>query len=311
MQTLKLAWLGTRTAEYGSTVAFFRDVLGLTVIHEETDFGVLGLRDGATVEVFGPRTEHNRHITSPVAGFLVDDIEAAAAELEAGGAEIVLPLQRAGERGWLHFRAPDGHLYELTRAPEQLPHGSLIECDDSVLVVVDSQPGFVAAEPQGAATIERIVWMAGMARLLGIPAVVVEEGPEREGPTEPRILAALAEGTPVIPKPTFGLAGCPEAVAAIGATGRRTAVLVGFETDVCVMQSAVGLKELGYRSVVLADAAYTTSVSDHERGLARIGEAGIERNHCKGLVFEWLRYVDEGIEVFTAAKALGTHPWRL
>jgi nicotinamidase-related amidase/catechol 2,3-dioxygenase-like lactoylglutathione lyase family enzyme len=311
MQTLKLAWLGTRTAAYGETLAFFRDVLGLTVVHEETDFGVLGLRDGATVEVFGPRTEHNRHLTSPVAGFLVDDIEAAAAELAAAGAEIVLPLQRAGERGWLHFRAPDGHLYELTRAPEQLPRGGLVDRADSLLVVVDAQPGFVAAEPAAAAAVERIAWMAGMARLLGIPAVAVEEGPDREGPTEPRILAALPEGTPVIAKPTFGLAGCTEAVAAIEATGRRTAVLVGFETDVCMMQSAVGLQELGYRAVVLADAAYTSSAREHERGLARMGEAGVERNHCKGLVFEWLRHVDEAIEVFTAAEALGTPPWRL
>jgi nicotinamidase-related amidase/catechol 2,3-dioxygenase-like lactoylglutathione lyase family enzyme len=311
MQTLKLAWLGTRTAAYGPTVAFFRDVLGLTVVVEKTDFAVLGLRDGATVEVFGPRSEHNPHLTSPVAGFLVDDIERAAEELIAAGAEIVLPLQVAGDRGWLHFRAPDGHLYELTRAPEQLPRGQLVARDDSVLVVVDSQPGFVAAGPEAAATVERIVWMAGMARLLEIPAVVVEEAPEREGQTEPRILAALPEGTPVIPKPTFGLAGCPEAVAAVEATGRRTAVLVGFETDVCVMQSAVGLLELGYRAVVLADAAYTTSAREHERGLARMGGAGVERNHCKGLVFEWLRYVDEAIRVFGAAKELGTSPWRL
>jgi nicotinamidase-related amidase len=187
----------------------------------------------------------------------------------------------------------------------------LIERDDSVLVVVDAQPGFVSAEPEAAATVERIVWIAGMARLLGIPAVVTEEGPEREGPTEPRILAALPDGAPVVTKPTFGLAACPEAVAAIEVTGRRTAVLVGFETDVCVMQSAVGLAELGYRSVVLVDAVYTTGARQHERGLMRMADAGIERNHCKGIVFEWLRVVDEAIETFETAGSLGTPPWRI
>ena len=77
------------------------------------------------------------------------------------------------------------------------------------------------------------------------------------------------------------------------------------------MQSAVGLAGLGYRSVVLADAAYTTSARDHERGLTRMADAGIERNHCKGIVFEWLRVVDEAIEMFEAARALGTPPWRI
>jgi nicotinamidase-related amidase len=195
---------------------------------------------------------------------------------------------------------------------------SLIERDDSVLVVIDTQPGFFAYDEmseqdaaEGARTVERIVWLAGMARLLGIPAVVTEEAPEREGPTDPRILAALPEGTSVVIKPTFGLAGCPEAAAAIAATGRRTAVLVGFETDVCVMQSAVGLAGLGYRAVVAVDATYTTGAAQYDRGLLRIGEAGVERNHCKGLVFEWLRVVDEAIEMFDAARALGPPPWRI
>jgi nicotinamidase-related amidase len=34
-------------------------------------------------------------------------------------------------------------------------------------------------------------------------------------------------------------------------------VPAGFETDVCVMQSAVGLSRLGYRAVMLEHAAYT------------------------------------------------------
>jgi hypothetical protein len=77
-----------------------------------------------------------------------------------------------------------------------------------------------------------------------------------------------------------------EAVEAIRASGRGTVVLVGFETDVCVAQ-------------------------EHERGLARMTGAGVERNHCKGLTFEWLHTVDRALEDFPQAAALGTPPWRL
>ena len=59
-------------------------------------------------------------------------------------------------------------------------------------------------------------------------------------------------------------------------------MLAGFETDVCVAQSAVGLVELGFRAVVLEDATYTNSAREHERGLARMAGTGVERNHCKG-----------------------------
>ena len=74
---------------------------------------VLDVPDGATVEVFGPASEYNRHLTHPVAGFLVDDLDNAVDELRAAGVEIVLPVQRGGTRSWMHFRAPDGFVYEL------------------------------------------------------------------------------------------------------------------------------------------------------------------------------------------------------
>jgi catechol 2,3-dioxygenase-like lactoylglutathione lyase family enzyme len=113
MRVLGVTWVGTRTADYPATVAFFRDVLGLGVQSSEAGMTVLDVPGAATVEVFGPDSAYNRHLTHPVAGFLVDSIDEALAELEAAGTEIVLPLQRGGTRSWLHVRAPDGFVYEL------------------------------------------------------------------------------------------------------------------------------------------------------------------------------------------------------
>ena len=119
MKVLGLVWVGTRTTAFAETTAFFRDVMGLAVHSTETDFEVLDVPDGSTVEVFGPSSSWNRHLTHPVAGFLVDDLEGAERELRAAGAEIVLERQGGDDRGWLHFRAPDGFVYELAedRAP--------------------------------------------------------------------------------------------------------------------------------------------------------------------------------------------------
>ena len=113
MKVLSLAWVGTRTDAYAETLAFFEDVLGLGVHSSETDFAVLEVPDGATVEIFGPATRYNQHLTHPVAGFVVADLGDAVAELEAAGIEIVLPRQGGGARSWVHFRAPDGFVYEL------------------------------------------------------------------------------------------------------------------------------------------------------------------------------------------------------
>ena len=48
-----------------------------------------------------------------MAGFLVESLEIAVAELQAAGVEVVLPVQDGGTRSWMHFRAPDGFVYEL------------------------------------------------------------------------------------------------------------------------------------------------------------------------------------------------------
>ncbi len=155
--------------------------------------------------------------------------------------------------------------------------------EDCVLVVVDAQPGFVEGEP-----VERAVWLAALARELQVPVVVTEEEPESNGPTDPRL---LKPDTPVFTKPTFGLAGTPEILAAVRETGRRTAVLVGAETDVCVYQSAVGLLDDGFRVIAVED-AISSSGEMYERGLSRLRDAGVVLTHCKALAYEWVRTVE-------------------
>ena len=114
----------------------------------------------------------------------------------------------------------------------------LIAVEDSLLVVVDLQPRFwgdrldaddLRRAEEAAA---RGAWLAGAASALGVPAVLTEEEPERNGPTDAAVLAALQPRAPVFTKPVFGLADCPDIMETIGATGRHTAVLAGYETDV-------------------------------------------------------------------------------
>jgi nicotinamidase-related amidase len=149
---------------------------------------------------------------------------------------------------------------------------------DCVLVVIDVQPRFVCSR----AALERAQWLVSLARALDVPVIATEEEPERHG---------ASTITPALLKPTFGLAGTPAILSAIRATDRPTAVLVGFETDVCVYQSAVGLLDEGLRVLVVEDA--TSSPGEfHARGLARLRDAGVTLTHCKALAYEWVRTVE-------------------
>ena len=68
-------------------------------------------------------------------------------------------------------------------------------------------------------------------------------------------------------------------------------MIVGLETDVCVMQSALGLQQRGFRVVVLSDATASPGPC-HEAGIARIRDSGVVISTVKGTFYEWVRSLD-------------------
>jgi nicotinamidase-related amidase len=182
----------------------------------------------------------------------------------------------------------------------------LLDVEDSVLCVIDVQPGFVdkLEERAGVALVQRVVWIAALARVLSVPILVTEEEANRNGATLSDVVAQVGPDLPRHTKPVFGLADVPEILADVERTGRHTAVLVGCETDVCVAHSALGLLDRGYRAAAVADAVAAPD-DGHERGLARMRDAGVLLVGTKGLFYEWVRTVDRAWTVSEALAGVG------
>ncbi|MFO0202017.1 MAG: isochorismatase family protein [Alphaproteobacteria bacterium] len=83
-------------------------------------------------------------------------------------------------------------------------------------------------------------------------------------------------------KKSFGAMGQDNIRHHVLAQDRRTALIIGLETDVCVLQTAVGLRESGFRSVAVQDAVGAPK-PDHLYGLERMAARGIEKAHVKGV----------------------------
>ena len=117
MKVLNVRWVGIRTDRYDEMVGFLRDVLGLRVNFEEPTTIELETTEGDEIQVMAPGDPYyeffGEHATGPVPLFEVDDVHAARLELEAAGVEIVGELGWDSNWEWIHFRAPDGNLYEL------------------------------------------------------------------------------------------------------------------------------------------------------------------------------------------------------
>jgi len=172
-------------------------------------------------------------------------------------------------------------------------HHRLIDVDDSALIVIDVQSRFLAKLPpdQSGALCQRVCWLIGVARWLGVPLVVTAEDIPKLGSVDSQVAQALPERTPIYNKLIFGLAGDRAILAALEQTGRRTAILAGLETDVCVAQSALGLLERGYRVGVVADATGSPGTA-HAFGIERMRDAGAIITSVKGLFYEWVCSVE-------------------
>jgi catechol 2,3-dioxygenase-like lactoylglutathione lyase family enzyme len=105
-----LVFVGTRTDARPEMAGFVRNVLGLVPDDiSGVDADMFVLADGSSFAVAaadGLRGERT-------VGFLVEDLDVAVAELRAAHVEIDDQIAANERFRYVHFRAPDGQLYEL------------------------------------------------------------------------------------------------------------------------------------------------------------------------------------------------------
>jgi catechol 2,3-dioxygenase-like lactoylglutathione lyase family enzyme len=110
MEILGLVFAGTATDRREEMVRFLNETLGLpTVTVGGVEADLFALPDGSSFAVADPRGMGE---TCRSIGFEVADLEGAVAELRAAGIEADEVAENDRER-YVHFRAPDGKLYEL------------------------------------------------------------------------------------------------------------------------------------------------------------------------------------------------------
>lgn len=118
MRVLGIVWTGVQTANFDAMATFVEGLMGAPAPRQEPGFRLWSFPDGDIIELYAEGGKPTFG-TAPVVGFRVDDLEAGRRRLEELGAEIVGGYG-PNEDGYasIHFRAPDGNVYELTYDPD-------------------------------------------------------------------------------------------------------------------------------------------------------------------------------------------------
>jgi len=178
----------------------------------------------------------------------------------------------------------------------------ILRAQESVLVVVDVQERLLPAIHDSARIVRNTGMLLKGAAALSVPVLVTEQYPRGLGPTVEAVRADLPAATPVIEKITFGCTGEPAFNAALAELKRRQIVLCGTEAHVCVMQTALGLRQQGHAVYLVADAVSSRTPDNRAMALERMRAAGVTIVTTEMVLFEWMERA--GTPVFKVVSAL-------
>jgi nicotinamidase-related amidase len=160
----------------------------------------------------------------------------------------------------------------------------------SSLLVVDVQEKLLAKMPDAAGLVREVCFLVDIAKQLQVPVVATEQYPRGLGATAAEIARRLPPNLPA--KVAFSCCGAPGVLGELRSSGRSDVVLVGMETHVCIMHSALDLLADGLNVFVPVDAVQARFRVDHEVALRRLEAAGAVITTVETTAFEWLGGAD-------------------
>jgi nicotinamidase-related amidase len=163
----------------------------------------------------------------------------------------------------------------------------LIDAQRSLLLVIDFQERLLPVIHEHEALLANVTWLIRAARTIGVPVAAVEQYPRGLGSTVKGVRELLADDA-VVSKVHFS-AVAARCLGSLPGIDRAQIVLVGTETHVCLLQTALELLEEGKEVYVAADAVGSRRVADRDLALARMRQEGVRIVTREMVVFEWLR----------------------
>lgn len=167
-------------------------------------------------------------------------------------------------------------------------HGTLLQAETSFVLVVDMQEAFRSLGGFGS-ILPRAVQLVAAARTLDIPIAGTELTPNRMGGTIAEI-TSMVDPRLFTAKESFSSLQVPDIASAIQDSQARSIVLIGCETHLSVLQTALQLMATFDSEVhLVVDCTASRRDRDRDLGLARLQRVGVQLTSVEMVLFEWLR----------------------
>lgn len=159
--------------------------------------------------------------------------------------------------------------------------------EKSALILIDIQERVAPQMADPKQVIDAGRRLVYAARRLGIPFVVSEHMPDVNGVTIFDVREAAGDYQPIA-RSVFSCWREPAFKESIEKMGVSQFLLCGARMDIGVLQTALDLKEAGFKPYVAVDACQTTVAFDKEIAFARLLQANVPPVTVESALYEWV-----------------------
>ena len=177
-----------------------------------------------------------------------------------------------------HAQQVQAPIEGLSRQPTAAAHAALYDPNDAVLLLLDHQTGlFQTVKDVPLAELRaNTVALAKIAVQAGIPVIYTASEPDGpNGPIMEELLEAMPNATYIGRQGEVSSWDNADFVAAVEKTGRKTLIIAGVWTSVCVAFPALQANADGYSVLAVMDASGDVSKMASDAAMLRMADAGI------------------------------------
>jgi hydrolase, isochorismatase family len=162
-----------------------------------------------------------------------------------------------------------------------------LRTDNTACLIVDIQERLTPALHEAERFTAACTLLIQGLHALGIPMMATEQYPQGLGTTLPEIKSLLPD-TPFVEKTRFS-AVLPETEDFIRRHNAQNIVLIGAETHICMLQTALDLRAQGLNVYIPAECAASRNPANKSNGLEQMRAAGATIGNSESLLFALLR----------------------
>lgn len=160
--------------------------------------------------------------------------------------------------------------------------------EHTIALVIDIQERLVPVMEEQEILIENCTVLINGLQELSVPLIVTQQYTKGLGETIPEIKSIIKDFNP-IEKRDFSCFDEASVAEKIEKSGAKNVIICGIESHVCVLQTAIDLKEAGYMPIVVMDCISSRKLDNVDLAAERFRYEGIMMTSYESILFELTR----------------------